>query len=505
MKFFSSDLWVDHYGPYERPRGTDQLDILPNELESVLLTWRYNGKKFMADEMTDTAMNDIGFDTTRLRLLILTMGEAENTCLASRTDYFRRAVIRNGMPAEPITQFHNNFVFAGHAWPEKFDVYHMDFRGGRIAFGPASERISPTFEFITACAKIFGFREPIFDVAIILGGRHDYRWIFDPRNHEIPLPAPEFVPTIRGASAARILGELNPLDIPLMLETRLQSLQTNCRKAGFGLSRRLVVFYLGVGQRSQQGELGPVSATYMDAGSLSQVTADEQELRKILHDAFCHLRHFMLAQESQQNLGAGYSYEKGNILYTTVSSGYFPTVTQDGVPALHTTEPFVFEVLFPILRGLAYLYLGEEYLLSVTFPACAGQFQVGLRQEAQGHRDASFQMAVSPLLPHTHYGHKCQGKPYTINPFAADEYPEGAPAFRRRAYVMDPIRDRDIPFRPHVSCLPTNFSKEVNKYHSLVLAPDLRDIPQLVHTSEAGVSQVGAENGCSGECISNRF
>lgn len=400
------------------------------------MTWQYNGDKFLADPMSKTDLDDTDFEATRLYLLIITMGEGEHICLGSSPANFRRAVLQQGMPAQPTRQFQHPYVFAGHIWPENLAVYHIDFHGGRIAFGPASERISPTAEFINECARIFGFTETCYDVAAVLGGRGDYQWIFNPDNHKIPLPAQDLVPTSTRASNLRILGDLDPLDIPSMLEARLQSLQTEWRKV-----RPIVVFYLGVGQRTQHGHLSPISATYLDAGHLPEGS------EATLHAAFCHLRNFMLARESLQNLSAGFSTGEGRILYSTVSDGYFATVGREGVPAPHRVEPFIYEVLFSVLRGLAYLYLGTPYLPTVTFPGCAGQFQVQLRPEAQATRGVPYQMAVSPFFPHTHYGYRCQGEPYTIKPYSEDEDPNGLPAFRRQAYALDPIRD----IRRHVN------------------------------------------------------
>lgn len=99
-------------------------------------------------------------------------------------------------------------------------------------------------------------------------------------------------------------------------------------------------------------------------------------------------------------------------------------------------EAFTYEVLLAILRGSAYIYLGIPPLDSMTIPGCAGQFQIQLTPGAQKTRRATFQMAISPYHPHSHYGFRCYGHPQTYTPVGDAMLKE-----RRMVYQLDPARD----------------------------------------------------------------
>jgi hypothetical protein len=228
------------------------------------------------------------------------------------------------LPVNASDQFHNTYVFAGQIWPEKFDVYHIDFKGGRIAFGPATSRFGTNGKFLTACARAFGFVTPCFNVVAVLGGRPDYQWLFDPRNHGIRLPAPEVIPEDPCIPPQGDIGRLNRINIPRLFDARLRELQREWRKVNW----QVVLFYLGTGQRSQMTDQSPDAGNIIDAGFMPR------NFDLFIDSALRHLRGFMLHQQSiQQVLKSHHDQFGPSILYTVVSRNYFSTVTSDGIPA----------------------------------------------------------------------------------------------------------------------------------------------------------------------------
>lgn len=375
-----------------------------------------------------------GLDPRLIHVLILTFGEGESICFGSSHNLYRRATLQGGMPVAPQNQFHNSYIFAGHIWPPGFSVCHLDIKNGRFIFGPAGSRVSPTAEFITTAARIFGFSTPQFHHVAILGGRADYQWIYNPGNHNIPLPAPAVLPPYPELPTHGVIGNIRPTTIPVLMNFRLREFQASWGSVNKGL----VVAYLGTGQRSQNGR--PNSQA-----SILDVTRMPSDYDRYSDSSFRNLMEYLRAVEGNQRRQPG--LERGKVLYTSVSDNYFGAVATDGVPANYRLEAFCFEILIAVLRGIGYVHLGSTNLPALTIPGCAGQFQYQLSPEAQEARNTPFQMAASPYVNHRHYGLPCHGELIEFQPVPSEQNPHAIQQARREVYALDAARD----IRRHVS------------------------------------------------------
>jgi hypothetical protein len=326
LKYFSGDTGT--------PSGPTGSNLRPKDIQRLISTWRYNTDRPFQDSTLVGELNG-----PPISVLLLSFGEGESTCFGSSHNHYRRAIIQGGLPVAPTNQFHNSYIFAGKIWPSDITVYHLDFKNGRFAFGPAGERVSPNAGFIQAAARIFGHQTPKFKHVAFLGGRADYQWLYNSANHSHPLPATAFLPPHSEVPSRGVIRDMLATTIPVLFNYRFREFQINWSR----VCPDLVVSYLGTGQRSQHGPPHPQN-------NILDLNRMPSDFSRYSDSSFRNLFEYLRAVEANQRRQGG--LDAGKVLYTVVSDLYFDAVSVDGLPANYRLEAFCFEILFAVLRGV---------------------------------------------------------------------------------------------------------------------------------------------------------